>query len=69
MITKIQKKEKGKKERKKGSVLFKITLLAWKIIVLRGPFKRKYGSEDVKSNFSSVFAQNCETRHDNAPFT
>ena len=40
-----------------------------KIIVLRGPFKRKNGSEDVKSNFSSVFAQNCETRHDNAPFT
>ena len=40
------------------------------IIVLRGPFKRKYGSEDVKSNFSPVLPKlNGGTQNDIASFT
>ena len=89
MITKIQKKKKGKKENRVQFYL-KLLTTGWKwsrklsltekkklshlwsiveklrnndhetsltIIVLRGPFKRKCGSEDVKSNFSPVLAQ------------
>ena len=39
-------------------------------IVLRGPFKRICGSEDVKSNLSPVLPKlNCGTQNDIASFT